>query len=94
MSLLHLQFSWYSVQAAILEEMSSCMLEVKRHTGSNTLFADVEHPFVITYTAILSRLATNSDLLTPRPYFPMEVDGFQKRFTDNCLVLDGEFAKE
>ena len=50
MRLLHLLISWDIVDTAILTEVRTRLLEVKRYIGSNTLLTYAEYPGIITDT--------------------------------------------
>ena len=77
MCLRHLLVSRNIIESAILTEMCSCLLEVERDIGIDTLLSDAKHPFVIADTGILARLATDCHLLTPRSKSVVEINGLQ-----------------
>ena len=65
MRLLHLLISWDIVDTAILTEVRTCLLEVKRYIGSNTLFKYAEYPSIITDAGFRARLTADRHLLAP-----------------------------
>ena len=106
MCLTHLLITGYMVNSAILAERGSGLLEVEWHIGLDALFTDVEHPLIVTDTGISSRLATDSDLLTPlsipvhrgsgvsqRGKHSMKIYRAKQRLTYNFLVTDGEVER-
>lgn len=45
---------------AVFDKVGSCLVEIERHSGLNTLLAQIEHPVEIKWSGIFAGLATNT----------------------------------
>ena len=57
----HLLVSRNIIEFTILTEMCSCLLEVEKYIGTDTLFSDIEHPIVVADTGIIAGFTATGD---------------------------------
>ena len=94
MSLRELKAARNAIHPAILEEISSCLVETEGNVMRNTLFPNSENPIIMARTGINSRLSTYRHLLYRIVKICGEIHRFYHRRNDDALMLYGQRPKD